>query len=245
MTFDPTQIARFIETKDAAGLSSFMKANNLTMTDDNRIICQEQSKPSLEEFVFWDKRQLVKKINLNSLYGALLNAHSRFYDQRLGQSTTLTGRCIARHMAAETNRVIAGEYDHVGKSIIYGDSVTGDAMIRTSVGKLPIEDLFKRFRHTVRTDDGKEYAIPTETEEDDQIKVLGYNAFEDTADFNAISYVMRHKTTKQLYEIETENDEIIRMTEDHSVIVDRDGFTIEVKPADLRDDDVLITVKLK
>ena len=26
-----------------------------------------------EQFAFWDKRQLVKKINLNSLYGALLN----------------------------------------------------------------------------------------------------------------------------------------------------------------------------
>lgn len=75
-----------------------------------------------EEFAFWDKRQLVKKINLNSLYGALLNPHSRFFDQRLGQSTTLTGRCIARHMAAETNRVLDGEYDHVGRSIIYGDT---------------------------------------------------------------------------------------------------------------------------
>jgi len=75
-----------------------------------------------EEFAFWDKRQLVKKINLNSLYGALLNPGSRFFDQRLGQSTTLTGRTIARHMAAQTNMEIAGEYDHTGKSIIYGDT---------------------------------------------------------------------------------------------------------------------------
>jgi len=74
------------------------------------------------EFNFWDKRQLVKKINLNSLYGALLNPHCRFFDQRLGQSTTLTGRCIARHMAAETNNVLTGEYNHVGDSIIYGDT---------------------------------------------------------------------------------------------------------------------------
>jgi len=75
-----------------------------------------------EQFAFWDKRQLVKKINLNSLYGALLNPGSRFNDPRLGQSTTLTGRCIARHMAAELNRVIAGEYDHRGKAIVYGDT---------------------------------------------------------------------------------------------------------------------------
>lgn len=71
---------------------------------------------------YWDKRQLVKKINLNSLYGAILNAGCRFFDNRIGQSTTLTGRRIARHMAAKVNEIIAGDYDHVGKSIIYGDT---------------------------------------------------------------------------------------------------------------------------
>jgi DNA polymerase elongation subunit (family B) len=77
---------------------------------------------SKDEFEFWDKRQLVKKINLNSAYGALLNAGSRFFDQRLGQSTTLTGRCIARHMASQVNAMITGEYDHLGKAVIYGDT---------------------------------------------------------------------------------------------------------------------------
>ena len=71
---------------------------------------------------YWDKRQLVKKINLNSLYGAILNAGCRFFDNRIGQSTTLTGRGIAKHMAAKINEVITGEYDHIGKSIIYGDT---------------------------------------------------------------------------------------------------------------------------
>ena len=71
---------------------------------------------------YWDKRQLVKKINLNSLYGAILNVGCRFFDNRIGQSTTLTGRRIARHMASKINEIITGDYDHVGKSIIYGDT---------------------------------------------------------------------------------------------------------------------------
>jgi len=75
-----------------------------------------------KEFEFWDKRQLVKKINLNSLYGALLNAGSRFFDQRLGQSTTLSGRCVAKHMASQVNQVFTGTYHHMGESIIYGDT---------------------------------------------------------------------------------------------------------------------------
>ena len=75
-----------------------------------------------EDIAFWDKRQLVKKINLNSLYGAILNPGCRFFDKRIGQSTTLTGRIIAKHMDAYINECIFGEYDHTGPAIIYGDT---------------------------------------------------------------------------------------------------------------------------
>ena len=75
-----------------------------------------------EDEEYWDKRQLVKKINLNSLYGAILNPGCRFFDKRIGQSTTLTGRSIAKHMDAYVNECITGKYDHVGEAIIYGDT---------------------------------------------------------------------------------------------------------------------------
>jgi DNA polymerase elongation subunit (family B) len=75
-----------------------------------------------KEEAFWDKRQLVKKINLNSLYGAILNPHCRFFDKRIGQSTTLTGRSIARHMAGYINECVFGVKDHLGDAIIYGDT---------------------------------------------------------------------------------------------------------------------------
>jgi len=75
-----------------------------------------------DEREFLDKRQLVKKINLNSLYGAILNPGCRFFDKRIGQSTTLTGRAIAHHMDAFVNETITGKYDHVGDAVIYGDT---------------------------------------------------------------------------------------------------------------------------
>ncbi|SVA25176.1 uncharacterized protein METZ01_LOCUS78030, partial [marine metagenome] len=92
-----------------------------------RQVMQENKKLAIkdgdaEEIAFWDKRQLVKKINLNSLYGAILNQGCRFYDKRIGQSTTLTGRCITRHMGAKCNEVIVGEYDYKGPAVIYGDT---------------------------------------------------------------------------------------------------------------------------
>ena len=56
------------------------------------------------------------------MYGAILNAGCRFFDKRIGQSTTLVGRRIAKHMAAKSNEIITGDYDYTGKSIIYGDT---------------------------------------------------------------------------------------------------------------------------
>ena len=83
---------------------------------------KKKAATSPEDTAFWDKRQLVKKINLNSLYGAILNPGCRFFDQRIGQSTTLTGRIIAKHMDAFVNEALTGVYDHTGETIIYGDT---------------------------------------------------------------------------------------------------------------------------
>jgi DNA polymerase elongation subunit (family B) len=71
---------------------------------------------------YWDKRQLVRKILLNSAYGALLNEHCRFYDKRIGQSVTLSGRQIVKHMMSQINLAVAGEYNHDGPAIVYGDT---------------------------------------------------------------------------------------------------------------------------
>jgi DNA polymerase elongation subunit (family B) len=75
-----------------------------------------------EDREYWDKRQLVRKILLNSAYGALLNEHCRFYDKRIGQSVTLCGRQIVRHMMSYINECITGEYKHEGDAIVYGDT---------------------------------------------------------------------------------------------------------------------------
>jgi DNA polymerase elongation subunit (family B) len=90
--------------------------------DMQKMLKKAKEAENQAEIEYWDKRQLVKKINLNSLYGAILNPGCRFFDKRIGQSTTLTGRTIVKHMSAEVNKVITGEYDHVGKAMIYGDT---------------------------------------------------------------------------------------------------------------------------
>ena len=75
-----------------------------------------------DQYEYYDKRQLVRKILLNSAYGALLNEHCRFYDKRIGQSVTLSGRQIVKHMMSHINETIAGQYSHDGEAIVYGDT---------------------------------------------------------------------------------------------------------------------------
>ena len=83
---------------------------------------EAKSSGDMVMFEYYDKRQLVRKILLNSAYGALLNEHCRFYDKRIGQSVTLSGRQIVRHMMSQINELIEGNYTHEGKSIVYGDT---------------------------------------------------------------------------------------------------------------------------
>ncbi|KAI9549470.1 hypothetical protein GHT06_001870 [Daphnia sinensis] len=81
------------------------------------------SKPTITLYYeYWDRRQLVKKISLNSAYGALLNSFSRYYSKSIGQSVTLSGRTIEKHQAAYINEIITGKYQHDGDAVKYCDT---------------------------------------------------------------------------------------------------------------------------
>lgn len=117
---DFKKLKEVVAKNSPIALENFLNENNLQIKD-GKVYPKDKSavKDAIE---FWDKKQLVKKIGLNSLYGALLNPGCRFFDKRIGQSTTLTGRKIAQYMAGKVNETITGEFDHTGKSIIYGDT---------------------------------------------------------------------------------------------------------------------------
>ena len=96
----------------------------LTRWYSDRKVMQKKLKESTTkaDIEYWDKRQLVRKILLNSAYGALLNEHCRFYDKRIGQSVTLSGRQIVKHMMSIINETVTGKYTHDGDAIVYGDT---------------------------------------------------------------------------------------------------------------------------
>lgn len=208
----------------------------------------KEKKEYEETAAFWDKRQYVRKILLNSLYGALLNVSSRFYDQRIGQSVTLTGRCITRHMISEINQSLTGDYNHLGEAIVYGDSVSGDTVVNVSINgeekELNIEELFLNtdFNFTSVDENGNtRRSMHPLLKTNTKIEILTYNPETKVQYYAEVDYVKQHNTNKEKYLIEDGFGNSIIVTGDHSIMVERNGDLIEVKPNDILDDDLIVT----
>lgn len=118
--FSVKTMMQLLESGDKNAICNYINLHQLCVKN-GKLIAMDGAK-NKEIIDFWDKRQLVRKINLNSVYGGLLNEYHRFFDKRLGQSTTLTGRCITKHMTAQTNKVLTGEYNHAGICTLYNDT---------------------------------------------------------------------------------------------------------------------------
>ena len=71
---------------------------------------------------YYDRIQYTYKIKLNSFYGALTNRFFRFFDSRMGESTTGTGRMVLKHQCAKVNELVTEQYDDTGEAIVYGDT---------------------------------------------------------------------------------------------------------------------------
>lgn len=118
--FDFNELQRLIKDKKFKEICNFMKEYNLYIID-NRI--ESKYKDYFEERQsYYDLAQYVKKIQLNSSYGALLNSSSTFYDFRMGSSTTLSGRKVVQHLTAKANELLCGVYADKGYCAEYNDT---------------------------------------------------------------------------------------------------------------------------
>ena len=219
------------------------------MSVENGIILpkDEKQKNYLESMVSeYDLKQYIKKIQLNSMYGLLLNSSSVFYDFRLGASTTMSGRQVVKHLTAKANELLCGKYEAIGYCAQYNDtdskiSTTKQRVIKNGIEiEETVEELFKSCPcYHVDVYTGKEYGFTKDL-------VLGYNDETNEPEYLPINYVYRHKTSKEKWEIEDENGNIITVTEDHSCMVERDGKLISIKPKDINlETDILVTISDK
>jgi hypothetical protein len=120
---DPVYLLRLaIQQSNYDEVGKLVQENGLVLKDGKLFCTKEEKAYFKRQSAFWKQNQQIRKILLNSLYGALLNKGSRFFDKRLGQSVTLTGRSMTKHMASRINEIVTGEYNHEGGCVIYGDT---------------------------------------------------------------------------------------------------------------------------
>ena len=179
------------------------------------------------------------KIFLNSVYGFTGTKYSPVFNKDLAESVTLTGQNVIKEMVQFTNKClnkIGGTSEDTGW-VVAGDtdSVAGDTKIFLNGPNVPIEEAFKKVANAGQVDrleNGTEVAVPTV----DTFITRSLNGLD------ILRNISRHKVSKEMWTITIPNKKPLKMTEDHSVIVYRDGELIECKPKDIRKTDKLVTL---
>lgn len=211
--------------------------NDPTLTDDERsVIIGNRDR--------YDAIQYAYKINLNSLYGYMGNPYATMGDDDIASSVTLTGQAVIRKsdelfkegILKENPNIPASELD---SSIIYGDtdSVVGDTIIKTDNGPRKISDIYDEYSHIGDTEISK---YGHELHNTSGLKISSFDSLSKTVKMMGVRRVTRHKVSKRKFKIKSKDSEVI-ITEDHGLMVMRDGELVETTPlAVQRGDKILI-----
>lgn len=202
---------------------------------------------------FFNYEQSIK-LMLNSIYGAFGNPHFIFYNIDIAETITLQGKDAILYTEKLINKYFR-EYWHKDKTAhtamgitvngkiekpisvyIDTDSIIGDSIITTNEGDIKIADLYDRsikmgFNSAGITLNGHE-SIDTD------LQTLNWTE-DKKLHFVNIKRVIRHKVSKKKWKLKLKSGKNVIVTNDHSLIVFRNGIKIEVKPSD-----VLITDKV-
>lgn len=173
----------------------------------------------------YDQYQYAMKILINSLYGALGTNTFRYYKLDMAEAITLTGQLMAMYIGDKVNAFLAKLTNAQKDFIIAGDtdSVTGETMIRTEEGAFSIEEIFieairqleERGEKIVVTKNGAE-VIPV-----DFLKALTIQ--DSKLVYKPVKYVMCHEVNKPLHKVKTKRGNEVTVTEDHSLMMYKNG----------------------
>lgn len=187
---------------------------------------------------YYQSQQMTKKILINSLYGAMANKGFSLFNEKIAQSITGNGRFFIQYTADKIEDKLQSMEPSKNKYIVYGDtdSCVGDTIIETTHGKIKIEDFYERTAGNWNqfTPNGlikKPYRKLFVKSMSDKFEV----------EFKSVKYIMKHFVEKRMYKIKTHGREVI-ITEDHSVIINRNGKMLSVKPKDILKTDKLIFI---
>ena len=187
----------------------------------------------------WNTSQLVSKTLINSLYGAMANKWFPLFNEDMAAAITGNGRYFIRKLANYIEETLQKLLPQEKPYIVYGDtdSVLGSTFVRTDNGEIRIEDLYDMLDGVIE-DRGHDNYIKHITT---PIKAASVSK-EMHLQYNKINYVMKHKVKKRMFKINCNGDDVT-ITEDHSMMVIRNGKLVETKPTELQKGDKLVKIK--
>lgn len=181
--------------------------------------------------------QMVAKVLINSLYGALGNKYFKLFNVNIARAITANTRFYIHLLNHRLNNYLF-EKTGIKNSVIYNDtdSVAEDTIIRTNQGDFEIQKLFDIAP-----------GCTTVKGNDDFVKILSATILtpsmskDKKVEMKPIKHIMKHRVIKKMYKI-TVNDKSVIVTQDHSIIVLRDGVLTDVKPQDIINTDKVIYI---
>lgn len=205
---------------------------------------------------YFNKEQSIK-IFINSCYGACASQFYECYNINVAEATTLQGQDMIKftndildeyfvnqwHLDTELHEKLGLTYVNklgVGTTVVYNDtdSIVGDTIIKTNNGDKKIEDWYKENISNGSagvTINGHESVNTDDT-------VLNWTSNQGLYQ-GKVKRIIRHKVSKPKWKLKTKDGKEVIMTNDHSMVVFRNGEQMTVKPCEILLTDKILSIR--
>ena len=225
--------------KELETLNSDLEKRMHNYSDEMKEEVRRELKNNIAKF---DNLQANKKICLNSSFGASGNQFFRFYDIRQAEAITTYGQLAIKWIQKHVNNYLNELLGTKGADYIIAsdtDSCVGETEIYVDDEKQKIEDVYRKYANNTN--------LINQRDENDFIhdissENLVTKSYKDGKIVNdKIVKIMKHRVKKRMFSIKIDGKEVI-ITEDHSIMIKRDGILMETRPIDLLPTDELIYI---
>jgi len=153
-------------------------------------------------------QQLSYKLVMNSMYGFLGSSYTPIETKSIAKAVTFYGR----HLLEQTQQIIVKTYGDQCQ-VVYGDSVTGDTLVSTPYGNIPIAELgtnWEDYRHL----NAMQEAIGKASQK--QVSRTTAKCFTHDGIQN-VQYVVRRMYDGQIYCVTFDDGTQLKITPDHCI----------------------------
>lgn len=199
-------------------------------------------KKTSNKIAMYDSTQNGLKTLLNSGYGATASPNFRYFKTDIAEGITSTGQFIIQHIGKMLTDFFTELTNEEFEWVIASDtdSVVGSTKITVNGEPTTIEEFWNSLDTEIKMTSTGGLVRQVEN-----TKALAFN--NNNIVNESVTWAMKHKVKKRMFKINVKNKEkncfdSVVVTEDHSIMVIRDGKLIEVKPVEIEKTDFFVRV---